>query len=432
MKKLILAILCISLSAGAFSQNYNAITLYIAQQKFDQAKTELDKLMLDEKGKENPKTYLFALQLYSEIYADSTLHLQYPDAGDKAVEALHSYIEKDPTLKDLKEDGPRPIGIMYSSAFNNGRQDFMNSKWDESFHNFKIAEEMSAFANTNGFSENKIKIDTTTILYAGYAAQNAGKAEEAVQRYKKLADEKIGGKDYEEIYKFILNFYTQKKNETDFKKYLAIAKELYPDDAAIWSQFDVNYLGETADLKEMMNKYKTEDAAGTLKAKDYIAYAEMFAQPDKDKVKDMDSLQLVNLNLMSSDAYAKAFAQEQNGIYMFNAGVLTYNIFGVLDQRFYDARGESPVLKKQRDSIVVQQKMYADKSIDYLEQSYTILKAKTDRTKNESNSLNRAVDYLANLYIWKRDKSKGINPKDYDKFDAKFQLYDAEHDKYKE
>lgn len=432
MKKLILAILCISLSAGAFSQNYNAITLFIAQQKFDKAKAELDKLMLDEKGKENPKTYLFALQFYSEIYADSALQLQYPDAGDKAVEALHAYVAKDPTLKDLKEEGPRPIGIMYSTSFNIGRKEFMDSKWEESFNNFKIAEEMSAFANENGFSENKIKIDTTTILYTGYAAQNAGKADEAVQRYKKLADEKIGGKDYEEMYKFVLNYDTQKKNEADFKKYLAIAKELYPDEAATWSQFDVNYLGETSDLKEMMSKYQQDDAAGTLKAKDYIAYAEMFAQPDKDKVKDMDSLQQVNLSLMSADAYTKAFKQEQNGIYMFNAGVLTYNIFGILDQRFYDLRGESPVLKKRRDSVVVQQMIYADNSILYLEQAYTILKAKTDRTKNESNSLNRTVDYLANLFIWKRDKSKGINPKDYDKYDAKFQQYDAEHDKYKE
>ncbi|MBS1731163.1 MAG: hypothetical protein JSS67_10360 [Bacteroidetes bacterium] len=432
MKKLILAILCISFSAVVFSQNYNGITLFIAQQKFDKAKIELDKLMADSKGKENPKTYFFALQLYSELYADSALHQQYPDAGQKAIDALHEYVAKDSTLKDLKEEGPRPIGIMYSSAFNNGRKYFMESNWDEAFNNFKIAEEMSAFANENGFSENKIKVDTTTILYTGYAAQNAGKTDEAVQRYKKLADEKIGGKDFEEIYKFILNYDTQKKTEADFKKYLAIAKELYPADDAMWSQFDVNYMGETADMTEVMNKYQQDEKAGILKVKDYVAYAEMFAQPDKEKMKNLDSLQQVNMNLLSADAYAKAYALEPNGIYLFNAGVLTYNLFGVLDQRFYDLRGESASLKKQRDSVVAQQMVYANKSIEYLEQAYSNLKAKTDRTKVESNSLNRAVDYLANLYIWKRDKSKGVSSKDYDAFDAKFKLYDSEHDKYKQ
>lgn len=432
MKKLILAILCISLSAGAFSQNYNALKLYIAQQKFEQAKTELDKLLLNDNAKEKAETYMYKLIVYSELYADSAWHLQYPDAGEKAIEGLQEYVAKDPSLKDLKEEGPRSIGILYSTGFNNGRQNFMDSKWDESFKNFKIAEEMSAFANENGFSENKIKLDTTTILYTGYAAQNAGKADEAVMRYKKLADDKVGGKDLEEIYKFILDYDTQKKDEPDFKKYLAIAKELYPDDAAMWSQFDVNYLGATANLKEMMAKFQQDDASGTLKAKDYIAYAEMFAQPDKDKLKEFDSTEQVNLSQMAATAYAKAFAQENNGIYMFNAGVLTYNLFGVLDQRFYDLRGESATLKKQRDSVLAEQKIFADRAIDYLEQSYTILKAKTDRTKIESNSLNRAVDYLANLYIWKRDKSKGVSSQDYDKYDAKFKQFDAEHDKYKE
>jgi len=33
--------------------------------------------------------------------------------------------------------------------------------------------------------------------------------------------------------------------------------------------------------------------------------------------------------------------------------------------------------------------------------------------------------------MWKRDKAKGVNPKNVDAFDAKFQQYDSEHDKYK-
>lgn len=432
MKKLILTFLLISFFTCAFSQNYNAIKLYLLQQKFDKAKVEMDKLLVDEKAKDKAETYLYKLQLYSELYADSTLRMQDPNAGNIALDALHEYVAKDPTLKDLREEGVRPIGILYSTGFNLGREYFMNSKWDESFDNFKIAEEASTFANENGFSENKIKIDTTTILYTGYAAQNAGKMDEAVKRYKILANEKIGGADLEDIYKYILNYEIQKKDEGEFKKYLVIAKELYPNDADIWSQFDINYLSTTLDLKDMLAKYKTEDAAGTLKAKDYLAYAETFAQPEKDKLDALDSTTRSVLTISAADAYEKAYKLDNNPLYLFNAGVLNYNIFGTLDQRFFDLRGDAPGLKKQRDEVLAQQMIYANKTIDYLEQAYTIFKAKTDRTKVESNSLNRMVDYLANLYIWKRDKSKGVNPQDYDKFDAKYKLYDAEHDKYKE
>jgi hypothetical protein len=77
------------------------------------------------------------------------------------------------------------------------------------------------------------------------------------------------------------------------------------------------------------------------------------------------------------------------------------------------------------------QQGYADKSIDWLEKSYTSLKAKDPREKNENNSLNRTVLMLSNLYAWKRDKSRGVNPKDYDAYDAKYKIYDAEVDKYK-
>ena len=95
-------------------------------------------------------------------------------------------------------------------------------------------------------------------------------------------------------------------------------------------------------------------------------------------------------------------------------------------------RGESAALKAQRTSIIKQQQPFADTAIAWLEKGYDLMKAKTDREKTESNSLNRSVDFLANLYMWKREKSKGVAPKDYDKYDAKFNQYSNEHDKYKD
>ena len=41
-----------------------------------------------------------------------------------------------------------------------------------------------------------------------------------------------------------------------FNKYLASAKELYPSDAALWSQFEMNYLTINAGLDDIITKYK--------------------------------------------------------------------------------------------------------------------------------------------------------------------------------
>ncbi len=57
-----------------------------------------------------------------------------------------------------------------------------------------------------------------------------------------LADLKVSGPDYEDIYKFLIQYYSDKKDDANFKKYLAFAKELYPNDNAVWTQFEMGNL----------------------------------------------------------------------------------------------------------------------------------------------------------------------------------------------
>jgi hypothetical protein len=46
--------------------------------------------------------------------------------------------------------------------------------------------------------------------------------------------------------------------------------------------------------------------------------------------------------------------------------------------------------------------------------------------RSEKSVFGKSVDYLTNLAVWKRDKSKGSNA-DYDKYDALYKKYDALH-----
>jgi hypothetical protein len=438
MKKILFFLLLTTVIFIAKAQNYNAVFLAFSTQKYEDAKKEVDKIMSDPKASDKIETYLWKLSVYSELYGDSTLKAKYPDAGKEAWDALNKYVEKEPQLTKLKENsignGMRSIGLLYGQSFNYGKSAFQKSDWNNSFDYFSFCQKISEFIGKNTLNTNgKYTIDTTVVLYAGYAAQNASKPEEAAKRYKAIADWKIGDTAYVEIYKFILDYDMRQKNDTSFKKYLAIAKELYPQNAALWNQIEMNYMSNTASLKDIMAKYKTDDAGGKLKEDDYITYAEAFAQPDKNQLAQLDSAQQQELKLTAADAFIKAFnLNNNNGLYAFNAGVLYYSFFGILDDQFYNLRGESAALKAKRDAVVKQQQEYATKAIEWLEKGYNVLKAKQTREKNESSSLNRSVDYLANLYLWKRDKSRGTNTKDYDAFDAKYKVFDSEHDKYKQ
>lgn len=435
-KALFFLFLSVSMVAKIYAQEkeYTAVVLYYSTSKWEDAKKEVDKLMADPKVKDKPETLLWKFNVYSELYGDSTLKAKYPDAGKQAWDALQQYVAKEPDIKKLKEEGLKGISTLYTQSFNYGKNAFQKSDWNTSFENFSLCQNVSEFIGSHALNTNgKYTIDTTVVLYTGYAAQNAGKADEAAKRYKALADWKVGEKDFEDIYKFILDYDIRQKNDTSFKKYLAIAKQLYPNDAAVWNQIEMNQMSNTASLKDIMAKYKTDDAAGSLKADGYLTYAEAFAMPQKEQLAQLDSIQQVELKMVGADAFAKAFNQsDTNGLYAFNAGVLYYGVFGALDDRYFNLRGESAALKAQREAVVKDQQKYADSSIKWLEKGYQVLKGKPTRESNEATSLNRSVDYLAILYQWKRDRTKGTaNAKDYDVYDAKYKQFDSEHGKYK-
>ncbi len=433
MKKIILSLIVSIITVVAIAQDYAKVTLFYSMTgKMEDAKKEIDAIIATPKAQDKAEAYLWKLKVYSEIYADSNLYAKYPDIEMQAMEAFNKYKSLDNSLKLLKEEGGiRSVSLLYSASFNYGRKNFTDTNWEKSYQYFKLAEETGDFINTNNLAQNKINIDTVTVLYTAYAAQNSKKYEEAANYYKKIADLKIGGSDYEDVYRYLLDYYTRQKDVENFNKYLVIAKELYPNSNSVWAQMEMINMNQNTNLEDILNKYRQEQTQGTLTEDKYINYAETFAGPDKSQLDKLDSLKQIEIKMAAADAFAKAFATTPNGLYAFNTGVIKYNMYGILDERYYSYRGETAALKAKRAEIEKDEMIYADTAAVWLEQAYTILKAKTDRTKSETNSLNRTVDYLANIYLWKRDKSKGVNPKDYDKYDAKYKQFDVEHNKYK-
>lgn len=431
MKKLLIAAVFAAMGSTVMAQKLDNVNKYALLNKWEDAKKELDKTMADPKAATNPEAQLLAARVDAELAADSSLKAKYPTALDDAYAALSKYraLEKDTSLKALKENGLRAVSIIYANNFNNGRKYFNESKWEDAFHSFKVAEDLGDLISKHNFGNTKQNIDTFTVVYAGYAAQNAKKTDSAVYYYKKFADEKIGGKDFIDIYRYILNNALDTKNEADFKKYLDIAKQLYPSETEkLWNAYEMEFNSKNASLADMENKFKS---ANGLTALQYASYGEYFANVPKEELDKLDSAHKAELKVLGAQAFEKAFAAEPtNGVYAFNAGVLSYGQFNTLEDRFYALRGESAALKAQRAEVEKQQYALADKSIDLMEKAYNILKAKSPREKVETSCLSKSVDFLANLYAWKRDKARGKNPQDYDKYDAKYKQFDAEHGKY--
>jgi len=436
MKKIFLSVAIAFCAQYAMAQDNQAVVaLYAAQKKWEDAKKEVDKWVALPKLKDDERAlaYLWELTVYSQLFSDPALSPKYPDADKQAIDAFNKYVALEPSLKQLKENFGGSIGSLYSESFNLGKNYFQNKDWENSFKYFSQAARFGDFLLTNKLSSTTATIDTVTVLYTGYAAQNSQRLDSAAKYYARLADIKVNDPDYEDIYKFLIQYYSDKKDDANFKKYLAIAKEVYPNDMSLWTQFEMQQMTTNANLGQLMQKYQQDVTAGGMNEDKYIGYAEAFSTNDSAELAGMDSLQKIQLRLAAAQGFGKSFELNgTNGLYPFNAGVIYYGIFQQLDDRYSAYRGESAALKAKRAEIAKEEMQYADTASQWLEKAYAVLKAKTDRTKSETTSLNRTVDYLANIYYWERDQTKlNGNNKDYDKYDALYKKYDAEHASYK-
>jgi uncharacterized protein YbaA (DUF1428 family) len=437
MKKIILSVAFIFSAMYMMAQDETVVSLFVQQKQYEKAKDQVDKWLADPKLKPKDKqtAILWKMMVYSNLFKDSALHDKYPDANAQALDAFNQYVAMDPTLKQLKEQNyfASGVGNLYSGSFEKGKGFFQNKEWDSAFKYFSESENLGSFLLNNKLSTSTATVDTLTVLYTAYSAQNSKHLDTAAKYYAKLADIKVAGPDYEDIYKFLIEYNSQQKNDTAMKKYLATAKELYPNDNAAWTQYEMTAMTSNASLPDLLQKYQQDVAAGNMSEDKLTSYAEALATTDQSQLNGLDSLQKMNIKIAAAQAFAKAFElNNNNGLYAYNTGVIYYGIFNDLDDRYHSYAGESAALKAKRTEIAKAESTYGDTAAEWLEKSYPLLKNKTDRTKQETQVLNYVVRDLANIYQWKRDRTKvDSNGKDYDKYDALFKKYDAEYNTYK-
>jgi hypothetical protein len=312
--------------------------------------------------------------------------------------------------------------------------------------------------------------DTTSLLYAGYSSQNASnrpkedsiKAKDYVTKtlkyYSRLAEAKVGGDGFIDIYKYLVITYMNDKKEDLFRKNIALAKQVYPKEN--WDDYEIEYIDRNFSLAEKEAFYDKGDAAGSFGEMQYLQFGEIFVNVKNDnKEKDKyDSAKLDAYEKKGVEAYKKAFAKNpSNAIASFNIGVIYYNNFGILDDKIAvnikavqninatKPAEKDPVKKKALDAKFKAQtdpllkanqdlekpiNETLDQAFDWLEKTYVIEKGKIIRTPTDRSIGNKTVDFLANMYQYKRDRVRGKDAKAFDAYEAKYKVYDAEHDTF--
>ena len=396
------------------------------QAKLEEAKTQLDKVLADPKAEGKAETYALKAEILGTIAGNEALKAKYPTADMDAIIALKKYLELEPNEAKIKEDHYAGVNSAYSSLFSSGVKYYNEKNWDSAFSKFKNVVELGDILTARKWTASTF--DTTSYLYAGVTAQNAKKSEDAVKYYGKIAERKIAGKDYEGIYDFLTKYYLNNNNQAEFTKYIALAKAAYPSNT-LWNDLEFANTSDNAPLEDMVKKFTDADAAKTLDAKSYLDYGDYFI--NNKKIKDLDPSKRSEYTNRAFYAFSKAADLDTaNGLSSYNAGIAAYTLFEDVSDSARKIKGVTAAIKSQRAAADKQADAAADKSITWLEKSYKTLAAKTTRTNTEKNVVGKSADLLYNLYTYKRDRSKVLNPKDYDKYDNKSKFYDNMHGKF--
>ncbi|MFT4202964.1 MAG: hypothetical protein QM610_03540 [Chitinophagaceae bacterium] len=439
-RRFIVPALLLSLaSVGANAQKYDKQKMsdLLVAKKFEEAKTELDKILANPEEASKPEIKTLKTRIYGEIVVSPELLKKYPDAADQAYGSFQEFLKDVPdtaaqmkVLKDPYIGGLNGVSNVYGYEFNQGKDGFNNKNFDEAFAGFKKAQALGTYFSENGLlaGGNRNGIDTLTTLYAGFAAQNLASTkpaykDSAVYYYKIIVDHKITTPDAENAYKFLaLQYYNNKQND-ELSALLSVAKEKYPDAKDYWDQLGASLLTAGATPQQLLDKYS---AASNPSETELQTYAEAFG---KEKNAATDTALKAKLADAEIDAYKKLYAGNPNPLYAYNVGNLTNAKFDALEDQFRAAAGQSAALKAKRTSIEAKQQTVSDTAADWFTKSYTALKDKTDKTRQEQQVVKACTALLANIYAWKVDKARGKDAQAYDKYEALYKQYDAEYSK---
>lgn len=254
MKRFLFTTLLAVAVTGLFAQKVEKAKELLKANKLTEARTEIDAFLAQEKNQKNGEAWYTKAKIYNEIGKDSVLRKSLPDARMQAFNALKKYTEVDDKLLiSLQIDGYKPINEIYTGYYQEAANSFNAKEYEPAFTGFKNAMTVSKFMTEKGWIN--LKLDTNSILYAGVSAEKLNKPDDAVTYYGMLAENKVTGDGFVEIYKWVANHYYEKKDMANAQKFITVGKQVYPTDP-FWASLELDMSRDSGNKDQLFAKYE--------------------------------------------------------------------------------------------------------------------------------------------------------------------------------
>lgn len=420
MKRILFTTLLAVMVTGLFAQKLEKAKDLLKSNKLTEAKTEIDNFLSQEKNQKNADAWYTKAKIYTAISMDANTRNQFPNARMEGFEALKKYTQvDDKMLIALQIDGYKPVNDMYTSTYQEAANSFNSKNYEQAYEGFKNAIVISSFMSEKGWIN--LKLDTNSVLYAGVAAEKLNKPEDAVTYYGKLVEGKAKGEGFVEIYKWVANYYYEKKDMANAEKFLALGKEVYPTDP-FWASLDLDMTREKGDKAQLFAKYEETIAANPDNHLYRYNYAvELYQQGyniDSTK-RPANSVELIKKAQESIDA-ALRIKPDYSKAQLF-AGQIIYNQGVDLLNQAKAVKGTKPEDEKRKKDIKAEAIKKFDEATPYFVQVDNLLSAQGKLKMEDKADLKEALDLLITIYDQKgmKDKVK--------EYEVKFNDVDRKH-----
>lgn len=260
MRKLVFALLLAASFTGLYAQKLDDVKEKTDKAKWDEAKEKIDKAMTDPKAEGNSEAWFYKAKIYQNL---AKAHPEDSMLMPQAFDAIKNYLkleEKQPENKRFLVstiEGNKTVFDFYSESFKAGADAFNKKDYQKALTDFERA--IDAFDLLNQYKFTTATFDTTSVLYAGVAAEQLKNKELTIKYYSLIADRKIPDTTFSGIYEFIVNYYTLGKDIPNARKYLTIGEEVFPKYDR-WLAYELELVGDDkaqkiAKYKELMGRY---------------------------------------------------------------------------------------------------------------------------------------------------------------------------------
>lgn len=418
MKKTSFLLTMLGLAIFGQAQKYDDIKTKLFVNQYEEAKKDIDKGMANPKFAAKPEAFILKATTYAAVADDPKNAAQADQLREDAYAAFTKYREMEPGLA-LLADLPykNAPSFLHTTYFNAGYKDYQDKKWSAGLPKFERAVALSDF-----MIERKLftaPMDTNSLILAGIMAENDNKTDVAAKYYARLADAKIQGSGFEDIYKFLVRYNFGKKDMAAFDKYKALGAELYPQsDFFKYDKTDFAVgLEETFDAKikaleqVLVNdpNYKSSLLLGQL------IYDTLYS----DKEGAVKPANAAELEVKMVEAFKKATVANSNevlpnlylGEYSINkAAAISEKREALIAEIKKTAKPNTPPSKEnvaKREALDKEfDESYENARVAY-EKAAELFAKKGTLTGPEKQQYKNLAGYLGDIYTYKKERAKG-------------------------